>query len=262
MIFVVTSPISHNAIRSYFSKLKCNESIFFLIYNYFDLISKDPIEKDNVFFVNSGDELDSYLLKMADLKDILINFDGFHIFSNAVIDLFGRRSANFHPSPLPGYGGINPISWGLLNGEQKWGYSWHRLSREIDCGALLFQEHFLLPNDATQIQIMRACIIGGIRHLDTIVSILQGVDGGDFIIPTIFSPSYYDGSTYPSISILSLSDLKKYERIIPFNPKKSWRWKINLEEIRVTAASLSSIFSSVQLKKTYELEGRTIYYAD
>jgi folate-dependent phosphoribosylglycinamide formyltransferase PurN len=124
MIFVVTSTISYEIIRNQFSKFSQHESISFLIYDYCDCDGNAFIENNALLYFNFGEELDGYLLERACSGDILINFDGFHVFSKEVIGLFDGRSANFHPSLLPAYGGINPISWGLFNGENKWGYSW------------------------------------------------------------------------------------------------------------------------------------------
>jgi len=262
MIFVVTSIISYKAIRNQFLKLNHSESVSFLIYDYSDNIDYTTCENIEGLVFKIGVELDNYLLRTASQFDLLINFDGFHVFSKSVTDLFDGRSANFHPSLLPSYGGINPISWGLLNGEVTWGYSWHRLSKDIDRGTLLHQEQFLLPANVTQFQVMTLCIMGGLRNLEKVIFTLLNPFRTSVSSPTVFIPSYFCGNDCPQIQITSLSELRKYEKIIPFNPRRGWRWQINLAGFIATAVSSSSNFGSIHLRKKYVLEGLTIYYAD
>ncbi len=49
-------------------------------------------------------------------------------------------SVNIHPSLLPKYRGVHPISWALINGETHTGVTLHRVSRKIDEGEILYQK--------------------------------------------------------------------------------------------------------------------------
>lgn len=254
--------MSLGAIRSQASSLDIKEHMKYLVYDYFKSIKNIDIDENTILFKNST-ELDGYLLNSASNNDILINFDGFHVFSESVVRLFNFRCANFHPSMLPAYGGINPISWGLLNQEKKWGFSWHRITKEIDRGEVLYQEIFDLPQNVTQMQLNRACILGGLRNLNCIISIL--LTRSKNIVADISNspqPSYYYGNLSPSIFISTSSDIKKFSKIIPYNPNKSWRWTINLVDRKVTALSSTNLFGDIILTKNYEIDGEKFYYGD
>ncbi len=49
---------------------------------------------------------------------------------------------NLHPSLLPKYKGIHPISWALVNGEIQTGATLHVIDRDVDTGPIIFQEAF------------------------------------------------------------------------------------------------------------------------
>jgi methionyl-tRNA formyltransferase len=56
---------------------------------------------------------------------------------------------NFHPSLLPAYRGREPLFWALLRGEKTVGVSVHRMTEEVDGGAVLFQHEVTVPDRAT-----------------------------------------------------------------------------------------------------------------
>jgi methionyl-tRNA formyltransferase len=46
---------------------------------------------------------------------------------------------NGHPSPLPRLRGPNPIGWALRNGDERIGFTFHRMDADFDTGAILAQ---------------------------------------------------------------------------------------------------------------------------
>ena len=46
---------------------------------------------------------------------------------------------NGHPSFLPHYRGPNPVAWAIRRGDREIGFTFHRMDRELDTGALLAQ---------------------------------------------------------------------------------------------------------------------------
>ena len=56
-------------------------------------------------------------------------------------------AVNFHPSLLPRYRGPHPLVHAILNDEQTWGVTCHRLADDIDCGDILAQRGFALAAD-------------------------------------------------------------------------------------------------------------------
>jgi methionyl-tRNA formyltransferase len=60
------------------------------------------------------------------------------IFKKSFIDSFAGRFINIHGSMLPKFRGGGGVSWDILNGNRKGGFSIHVLTDKIDKGAILY----------------------------------------------------------------------------------------------------------------------------
>ncbi len=81
--------------------------------------------------------------------DYLFSITNLEVLSPEVIALPTRAAINFHDGPLPEYAGLNTPVWALLNGEAQHGITWHRMTRDVDCGEILAQRRFdLAPNES------------------------------------------------------------------------------------------------------------------
>lgn len=60
---------------------------------------------------------------------------------------------NIHPSLLPYYRGPSPTFWMLYNGEQQTGYTIHRMTTQVDRGAILAQAAMPLDCQRTELEI-------------------------------------------------------------------------------------------------------------
>ncbi|MFA0204167.1 formyltransferase family protein [Vibrio breoganii] len=261
MIYIVTTSHSLAAITNQLNKLDVQESKTFIIYNYFlPSVLIDNLE-ENCIQLTSSSYIDEYLLDNCNDNDLLLSFDCFHVFGIDVVKLFKNRSANFHPSPLPRYGGINPISWGLLNEENTWAYTWHRISEKIDEGTVIYQERFSLNTSLSQFKIISTCLFGGLRSLSCVVDVLRE-NSDKRTDKECLSHSYFDAKSNPELRANNINDIIKYSKIIPFNPKSAWRWKVNYKDFLFTAISLTSKFGSIELKKNTVIDDVVVYYAD
>jgi methionyl-tRNA formyltransferase len=54
---------------------------------------------------------------------------------------------NFHPSLLPRYRGPIPVSWAIRNGDREIGVTFHRMSADLDTGAILSQATLTLGDE-------------------------------------------------------------------------------------------------------------------
>ena len=69
---------------------------------------------------------------------------------------------NLHPSLLPAYKGMTPILWMLAEGAETGGVTIHRLTDELDAGAIIAQEAFpITPSDSVFTTYSKAAAIGG-----------------------------------------------------------------------------------------------------
>jgi len=264
MIFFVTSSNCHQVIRKYAGNLNLTESIKFLIYDYV-VEPRRTHDLDGAIFFTSGDELDKYLLDKFEQSDKLISFDNFHIFKGGALEKIKDRSANFHPSPLPSYRGLNPVSWGLFNEEVHWGISWHRIARTLDTGQVLFQKMFVIPKGVYQHQLLEYSILLGLKSVNEAIQAIDGKNcnfqlGGNKSLKN--KNNTYSASDVPLLIINTYEDVERFSRFVPFTPVVGWRWRILLLNKYVSLVSTKATFADIQLKKTVYLNKCLVYYAD
>ncbi|CAM2068664.1 LLM class flavin-dependent oxidoreductase [Sulfidibacter corallicola] len=74
-----------------------------------------------------------------------------------VIQAPSKAAINFHDGPLPDYAGLNTPAWALINGEQRYGISWHLISSGVDTGDILKQKMFDVVPRETSLSINTKC---------------------------------------------------------------------------------------------------------
>lgn len=107
------------------------------------------------------DEESLRLLTDADL-DYIVSANNHLIFKAPHLATARKAVINFHNGPLPHYAGLNPCSWALLNGETRYGVTWHLVDEGIDTGGIVLQQLFPIPGDATVIELIAQCIDTGL----------------------------------------------------------------------------------------------------
>jgi methionyl-tRNA formyltransferase len=75
--------------------------------------------------------------------DVLISAYFNQIISGDVTGIARKGAVNIHPSLLPDYKGVDPVFFGLLNQEEKYGVTLHQLEDAVDGGAVLAQKAFV-----------------------------------------------------------------------------------------------------------------------
>ena len=76
-----------------------------------------------------------------------------NILQAKLLSMPGRHFVNIHPSLLPNYRGPSPTFWMLYNGEQQTGYTIHRMTTQVDRGAVLAQAAMPLNCQRTELEI-------------------------------------------------------------------------------------------------------------
>ena len=262
-IFIVTSWKSLSLAKNVLASSPFIEDIIFLIDNVSMLGAgyKDSEDSDNLIVLDKKSDLTDIIIDRFTPNDFLISFDNFLILDSAVIAKIFGRAINFHPSLLPSYGGINPVSWGLYNNASKWGYSWHMIAKEIDAGKIVYQKDFAIPKEAYQIDILQYCLLGGVRILPTLL--------GDLIKNKLvaqnspYKKSYFSFKQQPELRLESTQDLVMIERCQPFSPDKKWRWNIDTPIGIVNLVSQNKDFKNyLRLEKFYADDDIKFFYAD
>ncbi len=107
------------------------------------------------------------------------------IFGRSTIERFAT-CVNVHPSVLPFYRGALPVTWCLERGEERSGYTLHRLTEEVDAGPILRQGVVEIAGVADPLQtIVDAALpvfAAWLRHV---------ILGADFEIKTVDAASVY-----------------------------------------------------------------------
>jgi methionyl-tRNA formyltransferase len=221
------------------------------------------IEDTEYLSVANATELSDFILEFATNEDLLVSFDNFLIISKEICDLFERRSANFHPAPLPSYRGVNVISWGLYNKEQEWGYTWHRIAESIDEGGILYQGTFKLSKDLTQTSVATSCLLGGARDFKKILWNLLGKEQeiwGAKEFDLKVRDKYYSFQDQPYLDFanreLKLEELITY---LPNTPFEKWRWKVRLPDGRMCNYISFEPHSSQLELELISVDGAEIY---
>jgi methionyl-tRNA formyltransferase len=102
------------------------------------------------------------LAGMSENLDLLISVYNEDRVDEELLSRF-KHKINFHPSPLPRYGGLSPESWAILAGESVHGATWHEMVPELDTGDIVSQELFTLDPGWTACDVALECTRTGCR---------------------------------------------------------------------------------------------------
>ena len=101
---------------------------------------------------------EDYAAVMAEAPfDALFSITHLSIIPDSVLALPRQWAINFHDGPLPRYAGLNTPIWALIEGEARYGISWHVMVAGTDEGDLLVQKHFDVAPDETGLSINTRC---------------------------------------------------------------------------------------------------------
>ncbi len=101
--------------------------------------------------------------------DYLFSITHLAIIRDEVLALPTKMTINFHDGPLPAYAGLNTPAWALINQEEKYAISWHKVVSGVDEGELLKQEWFDIANDETSLSINTKCFAAALESFPVLV---------------------------------------------------------------------------------------------
>jgi methionyl-tRNA formyltransferase len=121
--------------------------------------------------ITNKKEIDDYFLSITE-KTLVVSAYNIHIFSANVVSHPKLLIINFHNSLLPKYRGRNSPSWAIFNMDTITGITWHKISDEIDKGAIIIQESLEIPKEITAIKLSELCLLSGSNMFAKIVDSL------------------------------------------------------------------------------------------
>lgn len=101
--------------------------------------------------------------------DYLFSITHLAIIKDDVLTLPKKGAINFHDGPLPRYAGLNTPAWALINDEQQYGISWHKITPGVDQGDIVKQALFdIVPNE-TSLSINTKCFAAALESFPVLI---------------------------------------------------------------------------------------------
>jgi methionyl-tRNA formyltransferase len=107
----------------------------------------------------------------AEHVDILLNVHSLYIIHKEVLAAPLLGAFNLHPSPLPRYAGLNPVSWALFRGESTHGVTVHKMNPEIDTGPIVYQSIFPIEDDDSALSLSFKCVRQGVELMSRLLEV-------------------------------------------------------------------------------------------
>jgi methionyl-tRNA formyltransferase len=110
--------------------------------------------------------------------DVVVSAYYQYIISSDIIDACGHKIFNLHPSLLPLYKGCSSLTWAMINGEKTVGYTYHYITKEIDCGNIIYQQELALEDFDTQVTLYHRVMFEAFKSFYLVFDlVLNGVIG-------------------------------------------------------------------------------------
>jgi len=121
-------------------------------------------------------DINNNLAEIAALRcDLAITFNLDQVLSDQFLRLFPKGVLNCHASRLPFDKGISPALWAFARGDESLWYSIYRMSGELDCGDVLFQDRIpVFFGESAFSAYKRLCQKAGGAIVDTVRAIEAG----------------------------------------------------------------------------------------
>jgi methionyl-tRNA formyltransferase len=102
----------------------------------------DYCNNNNIRIISN---LEEYIL--MENVDFAISIQYHQILKRIHIDVANDLTINLHMAPLPEYRGCNQFSFAIINGENTFGTTIHKLEEGIDSGDILFEDRFEIDDN-------------------------------------------------------------------------------------------------------------------
>lgn len=200
-------------------------------------VSKTPLKlaaEELKIPIFQPDELFSIVSQISPELIVVVAYG--RILSGEILSIPRYGACNLHPSLLPKYRGAAPISWALINGEEKTGVTVFFMDETMDGGDIILQREVnIFPDDDYESLSLRLSEIGGEVLIDAISLIEKGcvqrkkqIKAPTFA-PKIKEPFYIDFR----------NDNKKIFAIIRGIPKDPGVWiMFNNERVKILKARI------------------------
>ena len=105
--------------------------------------------------------------------DWLFSIANLSLIPAAVWQAATSGAANFHDGPLPRHAGLNAPAWALLEGEARYGVTWHAITDAVDEGDIYVQSTFDVDDEETVLTLNTKCFEAGIASFTELVGLIE-----------------------------------------------------------------------------------------
>jgi len=162
-----------------------------------------------------------FLEELRQLKpDVLFNIAFLQLYKAPILAVPSCGCINFHPGPLPRYGGSNGWVWAIIHGESEYGVTFHYMKEKIDTGHIIGLDRFPIAKDETGLSLLIKCYEhGAALFRKTLADILE-----DAVVPVPQDLSlrsyYYNKVPYDGLidTTWNASKICDFVRALDFSP--------------------------------------------
>jgi methionyl-tRNA formyltransferase len=152
--------------------------------------------------------------------DVLFNIAFLQLYKAPILAVPKMGCINFHPGPLPKYGGSNGWVWAIIHGETEYGVTFHYMKEKIDTGHIIGIDRFPIAKDETGLSLLIKCYEHGTALFKkTLADILE-----DAVVPVPQDLSlrsyYYNKVPYEGMidTNWTASKICNFVRAMDFSP--------------------------------------------
>lgn len=135
--------------------------------------------------------------------DIIVNVHSLYLIHRAVLEAPQIGAFNLHPGPLPGYAGLNAVSWAIYRGERSHGVTVHWMAPEIDAGPIAFRSLFPIEEGDTALSVSNRCVREGLALMTRLLDFAAKNPAEIPAIPQDIRKRRYFGAEVPENGRLS-----------------------------------------------------------
>ncbi len=105
--------------------------------------------------------------------DYLFSVGNHTLLAAEVIGAARRAAINFHYGPLPTFAGVHAPVWAILEGQTRYGVTWHEMTAGVDAGRIVARLDFEVPADETAAGLNARCFDAGVESFQTVLGELS-----------------------------------------------------------------------------------------
>jgi methionyl-tRNA formyltransferase len=90
-----------------------------------------------------------------------------------IINACNGKIFNLHPSLLPKYRGCSSLTWAMINGEKKVGFTYHYIDQGCDTGNIIFQKSLIVEDWDTQETLYLKVMFESMQYFENVVNLVK-----------------------------------------------------------------------------------------